>query len=36
MEHSYWVMVPSELWVSIGILSVLVKDTRANESGGRE
>lgn len=35
-SNSYWVTVPSELWVSIGILSVLVKDTRANESGGRE
>lgn len=30
------VLVPSEPWVSIGILIVLVKDTRANESGGRE
>lgn len=29
-------MVPSELRSSMGILNILVKDRRANESGGRE
>lgn len=36
MERDYCVLVPSEPRGSMGILSVLVKDTRANQSGGRE
>lgn len=36
MEQSYCVLVPSEPRGSMGILSILVKDTRADQSGGRE